>query len=228
MTNQTTNTMRNAGLSALFIIALMGLLSLWAWTQIPAGEQVPTHWNAAGEVDGYSSKTFALLFLPGLMLLLTPVLVFLPRIDPRGANIMRSSEAYNVTIIGVLLLMLMVHTMTILAGTGREVNVGAWIGSGVGLLFILIGNFMGKIRQNYTFGIKTPWTYDSKLSWDKTHRFGGKLFIGMGILMAISGFIAAEWFAVVTLVSVLGSVVVLFAYSYFVWRSDPEVQQVQS
>jgi uncharacterized membrane protein len=218
------STTRNLLLIGGAFVLVMFVLSAWAWTQLPAGSEIPVHWNAAGEVDRYGSKFTGLLLLPLISAAIILMFLVIPRIDPRGQNILRSTTAYNATIVSTMLIFLVIHIITIFAALGREVNVTLWVSLIVGVMFIAIGNFMGKIRQNYTFGIKTPWTYASKLSWDKTHRLGGKLFMLVGFLMIISGFLPALWFVYILLGSVFGMLIVLFTYSYVVWKNDPNAQ----
>ena len=58
----------------------------------------------------------------------------------------------------------------------------------VGVLFVIIGNYLPKCRLNYTMGIRTPWTLSSEENWNKTHRLGGKLWVAAGLLIVVCGF----------------------------------------
>jgi uncharacterized membrane protein len=204
------------------IIALMLALSAYAWVNTPPGSQLPIHWNAAGEVDGYGGKFTALLLLPlttaGLALLLAAV----PRIDPKGDNILRSMEAYRATWVGMMLFMLLLHTGAVLTALGYPLNFGILAPVGIGLMFVVLGNYMGKIRQNYMFGVRLPWTLASDLSWNKTHRFAGRLFVLVGALTILAALVRPGmlWVWVMT-----GGLLLLLVatgiYSYLVWRDDP-------
>ncbi|MEZ4519476.1 MAG: SdpI family protein [Chloroflexota bacterium] len=190
---------------------------------MPPGTQIPIHWNAEGEVNGYAGKAFGLLFVPALTLALTGLFAIIPRIDPRGDNIMRSWEAYRIVWIGILVLMLGIQAITILTAFGSDINTGFLIPAGVGVLFIFLGNSMGKIRPNYMFGIRTPWTLTSELSWNKTHRLAGWLFVALGILMiAGSAFGQNEYWVWGMVIGVFVLVGVTFTYSYIVWKNDPD------
>ena len=119
----------------------------------------------------------------------------------------------------------MLHVTMTLITLGYAISINIVISVGLGLLFIVIGNFLGKIRSTYTFGIRTPWTLDSELSWNKTHRLGGKLFMLAGVATLFSGLLFDdEILVVVMLVSILGAALVSTVYSYFVWKQDPEIQ----
>ena len=90
----------------------------------------------------------------------------------------------------------------------------------MGILFIVIGNYLGKIRSNYMMGIRTPWTLSSDLAWDKTHRLGGKLFMLAGLLLLLSAlFLPVTWWVYVMLGTLFPMLIVLFVYSYLVWRT---------
>ena len=50
------------------IILLPILAGLILWDKLP--DQIPSHWNISGEVDGWSSKTMAVLGMPLILLAL--------------------------------------------------------------------------------------------------------------------------------------------------------------
>jgi immunity protein, SdpI family len=110
----------------------------------------------------------------------------------------------------------------LLVAWGSKVDVTATIAIATGLFFVVLGNFMGKIRPNWFVGVRTPWTLSSKLSWTKTHRLAGWLFIGMGILIAALGVVRTGWMFALTVSISVASVVGMFAYSYWVFRNDPD------
>lgn len=51
-----------------------------------------------------------------------------------------------------------------------------------GLMFLVLGNSMPKVRQNSTIGIKIKWTLENEQNWNATHRFSGRLWVVGGIL----------------------------------------------
>lgn len=212
------------GLTAV-IAVIMFLISAWAWQQVPADAQVPIHWNAAGEVDGYGGKFEGLLLMPIIMVGVMGLVAVVTFIEPRRRNLLQSDRAFGAFWIAISLFFLLLHTATILIVLGYNVSMNIVLSIGIGLLFIVIGNFLGKIRSTYTFGIRTPWTLDSELSWNKTHRLGGKLFMLAGAAILLSGLLfSGNILVTVMLVSILGTVIVSTVYSYFVWRDDPEVK----
>ncbi len=211
-------------LSGIVLVLMLGVTA-WAWDQIPAEARLPVHWGVDGQPDRLGSKAEALLVTPGIGVLVVLLLYFIPRFDPRRENLAQSMKAYK-AVWGVLLVILAgIHTAVILAGLGYPVDMGGLIFGLVGIMFVVIGNFMGKIRSNFFFGIRTPWTLSSELSWNKTHRLGGRLFIATGLLMVLSAFITPIGFWVYFLIgSLLLLILILVVYSYQVWRQDPAVQ----
>ena len=115
-----------------------------------------------------------------------------------------------------------IYTCGILVAFGARVDVATVVCLSVAGLFCVIGNFMGKIRPNWFIGVRTPWTLSSKMSWNKTHRLAGWLFLVMGISIAISGIWRIAWMFIVTLVVNIFCVVWMFVYSYLIYRQDPE------
>lgn len=206
------------------IIAIMVAVSAWAWTQVPAGTQVPIHWNAAGEPDNYGNKFVGIFLMPLVALGVVGIFSLIPYIDPLRANIARSGKALRATLYGVLFFMLALHVATMLNVAGYDFNVGYVAAPTVGLMFIILGNYMGKIRRNYMFGVRTPWTLASELSWNKTHRFAGKLFVLAGIIILVTALWNPEWAFYALIGSIVTILVLAMAYSYWIWKNDPAVQ----
>ncbi|MCA9966133.1 MAG: SdpI family protein [Anaerolineales bacterium] len=212
------------GLTAVTLL-LMLLISAWAWGQIPADAQLPVHWNAAGEVDRYGGKVEGLLLSPIITAGLMVLVAFITRLEPRRGNFLQSEKAFTMFWYVLLLFFLMLHVTTTGIALGYNIPLPLVIGVGIGLMFIVLGNFMGKIRSTYTFGIRTPWTLDSDLSWNKTHRLGGKLFMATGVLVLLTAVLGSSilmfW---VLMGGILITVGVSMVYSYIVWKNDPDAQ----
>ena len=210
--------MNNKWFPLLFIAAML-VFSLAVYNQLP--DIVPTHWNIAGEADGFSGKLEAVLFAPALSLGLLVLLNVLPNIDPRRFAYEDFQSAYRFIVNSLIAFFLFIHVLTLGAGLGWQIEIGRAISAGVGVLFLLMGEVMPRVRRNYFVGVRTPWTLSSDEVWRKTHRFSGKLFVQLGLLMIISAiFLPQTTLFVIIMVGVLVMVVGLFAYSYFTWRSE--------
>lgn len=203
-----------------FVIASFAV-AVWGIAQVPAGEQVPIHWNAAGEADAFGSRWWMLLG-PAIGLLVVGLFSFILRAEPRREHMAASIGPLRTLLVAMAGFTFLLTLATTLSGTGRPVDVGTWITVGVGILIAVIGNLLGKIRSTYTFGVRTPWTLASELSWQRTHRATGFMWVVIGIATALLGLFGlpetATW---VLLGGLLGSVAFAFWYSYVVWRDDP-------
>ncbi len=211
------------------IVVAMLSITAWAWPQIPDGASVPVHWNADGVADGYGPKWLGLLGIPITALGIVALLAVLPRIEPRRRNLERSSTAYLATGIAVVGFLGVLHLVAVLAAIGNDVDITAVALIGTGLLFMVIGNFLGKTRSSWFFGIRTPWTLSSELSWARTHRMGRWVFLIAGAAIIVTtiwlGGMSAMWVMLATLGVGLTAT---FAYSYLVWRDDPARKQSEA
>ena len=88
-------------------------------------------------------------------------------------------------------------------------------------MFIVLGNYLGKIRRNYMFGVRTPWTLASELSWNKTHRFAGKLFVVTGLIVLLAGLWNPAWAIYAMIGCIIITLALTMVYSYWVWKHDP-------
>jgi uncharacterized membrane protein len=208
---------------SLVVTAALTGASWWVWRQLPVDAQIPDHWNAAGQVNGYRGRD-SLFIIPGLTLGLTLLFLFLPRFEPRRAHLLLSSRAYRAVWLAIVLFSAGLQLLKIEAALGVPISVEKGIGAGLGALFLVIGNFLGKVRSNFMFGVRTPWTLSSELSWNKTHRLAGWMFVGFGLALgtcSITGVLRAHLSNLILgFVGVL--LVTILPYSYFVWRSDPD------
>jgi uncharacterized membrane protein len=206
------------------VVAAMALLSGWAWLQLPAGAQVPVHWGLDGQVDAYASKEVGLALFPVMTVLFAALLAVIPRFEPRRANLERSGKAYGAIWIAAVTLLGVIHVLVVAAALGSSVDIGRFVPVGIGGLFIVMGNYLPKVRPNYLMGIRTPWTLASDLSWVRTHRIGGRLFVLEGVALIVLGLLGVGALPIVVALigSVLALVVVVSVYSYRVWKLDPE------
>lgn len=207
-------------LPQLLIIAAMFLVAALVWQYVP--DKMPVHWNFKGEVDRYGSKIEGLIAVPAVTIGLYLLLLLLPRLDPGYPNYERFSTPYLVIRYSMLIVMATIYGAAVLVALGYEFSMSALVPAVVGLMLIVLGNLMGKIRPNWFVGVRTPWTLSSKRSWDKTHRQAGWLFIVSGAALLVSGLLGTGWAAVSAFAILMLSTLWLVVYSYLVWRSDPD------
>ena len=190
--------------------------------------QIPTHWGASGTVDGWGPSWMASA-LGALPLVLLALFYVVPRIDPKGEAYRTSGKFYQGFVIAFTVLMCAISWMgelTVWGVVPASGTVNLLISGAVGLLFIGMGNYLPRVKQNYTLGIKTPWALADPENWRRTQRFGGACFMVLGfglIVMGIAGTaLSNEIVAAVIAVLVLGSVGAMYAYSYLLWRKSQQ------
>ena len=206
----------------IIITTLITILPLFVglilWNRLP--DTVATHWNFNGEANGWSSKAFAVLGLPSFLTVVHLFTVGVTLNDPKKKNIHRKMLTLVFWIVPVV--SLIVNGMVFLTALQIEVNVSIAVSALVGIIFIIIGNYLPKLQQNYTAGIKLPWTLNSTENWNRTHRLGGKTFIISGILLILCGFLGEIMGNDLSLITML-IIIVLCAgvpavYSFWLFR----------
>lgn len=200
-------------------IAAMFVVAALCWSR--ASDRIPVHWNWRGEVDRYGGKFEGLLLLPLISLGLYLLLLVLPLFDPGKANYRTFAGAYNLIRLTITLFLSAIYAVGVLVSLGYHVDMNTVIGLAMGLLFIVLGNVMGKIRPNWFVGVRTPWTLSSKLSWTKTHRLAGWLFIVMGLLAVAWAISQSVWMLGLMIAVDFACGITMVVYSYLVYRKDP-------
>jgi uncharacterized membrane protein len=187
-------------------------------------ERVATHWDLHGQVNGWSSRTALLLLVPGLALVMAVVLSVAPRLDPKRRNFPLHAGAYWVVTNTILAVVALMHVGIVGYNLGWSMHLDRLIGVAVGGMFIVMGNLLSRVRQNWIFGIRTPWTLSSERAWRETHRIGGYGFVlaGIAVLFAALAFPSSVY---VVLMVAVGSVALFsVVWSYFAWKRDPQAQ----
>jgi len=200
------------GIVAVLILTLA--ITVVAYPTLP--DQVPSHWNAAGEVDGYLPKLWGAAIVPLIMIPLTALLFLIPRIDPLRENYRKFKPYYEGFILVFALFFAIIQVQILLWGIGIEISPNIVIPPLFGALFIYIGFLLDHAEPNWFVGIRTPWTMSSENVWKKTHALGGRLFKIAGIVSIGGVFFGSNalWFCLVPVLLVAGYTVV-YSYSQF-------------
>lgn len=195
------------------VMLLPIVLGLLLWNHLP--DQIPSHWNINGEIDRWSSKAFAVFGFPCILLAIHWLCVLASQADPKSKN-------YHPTMIRLVLwicpvLSLVLNTLVYTTALGYSLKVEIIMPLLVGLMFVIVGNLLPKCRQSYTMGIKLPWTLADEENWNKTHRFGGKIWVAGGVITLATAFLGSFWI-------LLGVLIVMVAaptiYSYSLYRKQ--------
>ncbi len=155
-----------------------------------ATDRVPMQWGPDGRVNWEAPKTWGLLVLPMLSLVIFGVVFLFEQADPSRIGAEGRLTPHGRAIRGIRLALSMVLAgvmmIQISAALGHHVQAGRWVGTLVALLLTVIGRFLGKLKPNRYAGIRIPWTMKSETVWEETHRFAGWLYTISSLLMAIA------------------------------------------
>jgi uncharacterized membrane protein len=201
------------------LIGLSFAAGLVLWPEMP--DPMPSHWNAAGEVDGYMSRAGGLFLLPVIALGVFLLFLAIPRIDPLRANIAQFIDAYNTTMVLLVGYLLYIYALTLLWALGYQVNMLTRMMPAMGLLFLAVGWMVGRAKRNYFVGIRTPWTLSSDAVWARTHQLGKWMFIGAGVVMLLASGLGVRGFWA-GIAAVLAAAFVPILYSYFLWKKEDQ------
>ncbi len=150
-------------------------------------DPVPSHWNAAGEVDGYTAKPWGAWLFPVITLGVFLLFKVIPWISPHGFRMDTFLNVVDILKLASVLFMLVIGVTVLLSARGASFDPGRIVLPGVGVLLLVTGNYMGKLRKNFFIGIRTPWTLASDEVWARTHRLGGWMFVLAGLVLILSG-----------------------------------------
>ncbi len=197
------------------VILLPILAGLILWNRLPA--TMTTHWGADGYADGWSGKAFGVFGMPLIMLAVHWLCIF---IDSRFTkNLEQNRKVYRLIFWIIPVISLTANTFVYAFALGWEIRPDLFISLSIALMFIFFGNYLPKIRQNPTLGIKIPWTLNSEENWNRTHRMAGKMWVAGGILLLFTIFLPmkiASWIWLISLVVLAG---IPMIYSFYLHRT---------
>ena len=201
-------------------IAIMGIfiltfaVTLLAYPHMP--DPVPSHWNAAGTVDGELPKFWGLVIVPTLMIGLTALFAVLPRIDPLRKNYLKFQSWYEGFILALVVFFFIIQLQIILWGMGTQVSPNLTMPVMIGILFICIGFLTEHTEPNWFVGIRTPWTLSSEQVWKKTHARGGTLFKLAGMVSMIGAIAGVDaWLFIIVPALAVAAYTVVYSYVEF-------------
>lgn len=181
------------------------------WNRLP--DTIATHFGVNNEANGWSSKAFVVFALPLLMAGLHLLCLCITAADPKRKNIGKKPLALVFWIVPALSMLLFgsVYAMAL----GIQVNATLVSSLFIGVLLLVLGNQMPKAKQNYSFGLKLPWTLNDPENWNRTHRVAGICMVAAGIVVLVNAFIGYAW---VMIAAALLAVLIPGVYSYCLYR----------
>lgn len=177
------------------------------WNELP--ESMATHFSFSGEADGWSSKYFAVFGISGIVFLVHIFCAFVTAADPNKQNI--SDKMYRAVLMICPLCSMVVGVAVYAPYVNSDISPLLCVNLLIAVLLIGIGNYLPKCRQNYSIGLRVPWTLSDEENWNKTHRLAGWLWVMAGIVLLIN---MAFLNIYVTLAAPVSVTIIALAYSY--------------
>ena len=179
-------------------------------------DPMPSHWNMAGQVDGWMPKFWGVMIFPIVMAVMWLVFLVLPGISPRGFEMDPFTRAWGYLRVAILAYVLLIGALAMKAAKSQGQISQTAIFVGLGVLFVLMGNFLGKVTRNFFVGIRTPWTLANEEVWHRTHRLGGKCFVAAGLFVVASSVLGLGPWPIIGVI--LAAPLVPVVYSYVIYR----------
>ena len=183
---------------------------LFLWNRLP--DTIPTHFAMDGTPNGWSSKAFTVFGIPLFLLLVHFICLLFTTADPKYDNI--SPKIFKLIVWTCPLISVLVVLSSYSIALGREIDVTRYTMTGMGIVFMVIGNYLPKCKQNYTMGIKIPWTLADEDNWNHTHRMAGFLWVIGGLVMIFSGFFQWEWL-LLTVIVIITFLPMIYSYLFY-------------
>jgi uncharacterized membrane protein len=202
------------------LLAAAGPLYLYYVRPDLLKEQIPTHSNAAGQVDKWTPREKILpqfLILPAVMAFFVLLTLVLPWLSPKGFEVDRFLPTFRFVMCLVVLMFAYIHLLLVLGGIrGVDIDLTRYLLGGLSLFFAILGNFLGKVQRNFWMGVRTPWTLASETVWIQTHRLTAWLWTGGGIVLSVIAFLKAPLW--VWIAGMIGMALAPVVYSLILYK----------
>ncbi len=199
---------------SVIILLLPILFGIIMWNKLP--DVMTTHWGVDGRAHGFSGKAFAVFGLPAVLLVFHFVCLMFTLKDKKQKE--QNPKALGIIFWIIPFISVFTNGIMYYAAFGKEFNLENVTPGLIGVMFIFIGNYLPKVKQNRTLGIKLPWTLKNEENWNKTHRLGGKLWVIGGIIMLFSVFLPAMAMATAMCCVIAAMVIIPVIYSYCIYK----------
>jgi uncharacterized membrane protein len=198
----------------LVLTVISAAVAAYYYGRLPA--VMPTHWNASGHVNGHMPKFWGVVIYPAIMLALCVQLALLPLISPNKFRLDNSIGTFSLIVVVIAIFILVVSVLAMQAALGTPLPIQNLVPALLGLLFFVIGNYMGKFRKNFFMGIRTPWTLASDEVWARTNRLAGWLWAAGGLVFIVESIVGVNVIAILSVVGIM--LLVPMVYSFFAYK----------
>lgn len=215
-------TTSRASIAAFTLVAATAAVGAFAYWRLPAGATIPVHYNMLGRATGAAPAGHVLAIIPAVAALVIGGLALAQRRPFYRERLARSAGPFGVLLVAVAAVLFTAEASIAAKAMDPAFDVLRTVFLAVAILLVVVGNFLGKIRQNRLFGVRTPWTLADERVWDKTHRFTGWTMVLAGVVLAVIDFAAPSgaWLIAATVVCAASPLFVGMAYSARQWRRE--------
>ena len=169
------------------VIFLPMIAGFLMWNRLP--DRLITHWNAAGEADGSMSKFAAVTSVPAIIFVMHLFCLFMTYLDSKNA--VQSPKALLIVYCVMPATSLFAGCMVLGSAVSTQLEPMNWMNLFFGILFIIVGNYLPKCKQNSVLGIRLPWTLKDEENWRKTHRLAGRVWMAGGLILLLGSFLSS-------------------------------------
>lgn len=180
------------------------IVGMILWNKLPA--EIATHFDINNNPDGYSSKAFAVFGIPLIILALHILSVVITPLKNNEKNI--PDEMMYIVLWICPVLSNLLSAMTYSYSLGNEVEIGFIITMFLGIVFIAIGNYLPKCKQNSVVGFRTKATLQDAEAWSKVNRFSGKVIFAGGIAICLTSILQSFIILLLIVAVMMGSTLI--------------------
>lgn len=185
------------------------IFGLIFWNQIPT--------SLPGNLGNNSNdKVFIVFILPLIFIIGHLICLLVTLLDKKQKD--QTAKALSIVFWIMPFLSLVINGVFYTIALGKDFNLLLFIPIISGLMFVLMGNYLPKVKQNRTIGIKLPWTLSNEENWNKTHRFGGKVWVIGGLIMVFTFLLPLEIMIIAMILVIAINVIVPTYYSYAIYK----------
>jgi len=201
------------------VVILSWIIAVLALPHLP--DIVPIHWGLHGEANGFADKFSGILGLPVVITLVMILLIVIPRFRSMEFSLEAFRDIYAMLIFATIAMIFSIEVMVIASAIGVDLPIVTIISLLIGFLFIAMGGLMPQIKRNTVMGIRLPWTLASEEVWNRTHEYGGRVFMAAGVLVVLGSLIAGIWAMALMLIIILGSTLYISIWSFRLAKTVP-------
>lgn len=202
----------------LLIISIPLIYTASIYSSLP--ETIPVHFDIDGKPNGYGNKNtlwFITLLLSVISAGMYLLIKNLPKIDPKKTA-GQTPELYHKIAVILVIFLCAINIIVVYASVNGSININNLLLPLLGLMFLVLGNYMHSIKPNYFVGFRLPWTLENEDNWRKTHQLVGKLWVPGGLVITISTLLLPARIGFIIFLGITMMITIIpavFSYRYF-------------